>query len=701
MSSNGPSGQADPAAPGPAYEEDAPLSRWQKFRLVVKVVELRLRFIALMAVTALVFAYWDDLWNRYDKWMRPASHHHSAVSGIEFYCPMHPQVVQDAQGTCPICGMPLAKRKKGEKATLPEGVTARVELAPFRVRQAGIKTAEVAYAPLTQTLTTVGYVAFDERRIANIVAKVPGKTRVEKLYVNFTGQDVEVGQTLAELYSPELSQAIQELLNAARRAGPSYQPQTDVARSLVADRQDMVRASAEKLRRWGVTQAQIDEILKKGKTDFTIPILSPIRGHVFKKNVVEGQEVQEGYAMFEVADLHTVWVQAQVYEQQLGLIQLGQAVEASVEAFPGKTFPGKVEFIQPHLDPATRTVEVRFALENPGHRLRPGMFATVTMKTPLANTPEFQTRAASLPASGGETRLASLTVEQQKTCPVTDAELGTMGPPVEVEVGGRKVWTCCDACPPKLKASPAKYLAKLLPLSHPAVAQSETPERQKTCPVTGLKLGSMGDPIPVLVGGRKVWTCCDACPPKLKANPAKYLAKLAPPAPDVPTVDGQKICPVTGAKLGSMGDPILVEVDGRKVWTCCSACPPKLKAQPARYLARLAPAPQDEVLSVPESAVIDTGNRKVVYVESEPGVFEGREVVLGPRTGNRFPVLEGLAPGEKVAASGAFLIDAESRINPGAVPARAGETEVPKAKAVVDMPARSAAVTTENTHSHH
>ena len=113
-----------------------------------------------------------------------------------------------------------------------------------------------------------------------------------------------------------------------------------------------------------------------------------------------------------------------------------------------------------------------------------------------------------------------------------------------------------------------------------------------------------------------------------------------------------------------MGDPIPVEVEGRKVWTCCSACPPKLKAQPAKYLARLAPPPRDEVLSVPESAVIDTGSRKVVYVESEPGVFEGREVVLGPRIGDRFPVLEGLAPGEKVAAAGAFLIDAESRINP-------------------------------------
>src|SRR5205814_6091799 len=120
---------------------------------------------------------------------------------------------------------------------------------------------------------------------------------------------------------------------------------------------------------------------------------------------------------------------------------------------------------------------------------------------------------------------------------------------------------------------------------------------------------------------------------------------------------------------GSMGAPLAADVEGGKVWTCCQACPPKLKATPAKYLTRQASPPRDEVLSVPESAVIDTGTRQVVYVETEPGVFEGRRVVLGPRIGDRFPVLEGLDSGEKIAAAGAFLIDAESRLNPPAAPA--------------------------------
>ncbi len=574
MSVNGPLGPASPAAPESISEVETPRTRRQNFRLVVKVVELRLRFIALMAATALVFAYWDTIWNRYDKWMRPTGHDHVAASGLEYYCPMHPQVIQDQVGSCPICGMPLAKRKKGEKVFLPEGVTSRVQLAPFRVAQAGIKTVEVGYAPLKQSFTTVGSVAFDERRMANIVSKVPGKSRVETLFVNFTGQDVEAGQPLAELYSPELSQAIQELITASGRADREVRPQTEAGRSLLGDRRDLVRASAEKLKRWGIAQTQIDEILANGKTDFKFPILSPISGHVFKKNVVEGQEVQEGYPMFEIADLHTVWVQAQVYENQLGFIREGQVVEARVEAYPGKVFPGKVEFIQPHLDPATRTVDVRFALDNPGHRLRPGMFAAVTLTVAVADMPEFRTRVAATP-----------------------------------------------------KALGAK-----------------------------------------------------------SANP---------------TVEEQKSCPVTNLKLGSMGDPLSVDVEGRKIWTCCAACPPKLKAQPAKYLIRLAAPPKDEVLSVPESAVIDSGTRKLVYVESEPGVFEGREVILGPRAGDRFPVLEGLAPGEKVAAAGAFLIDAESRINPGAAPASPVDTspskpdEVPKSGAV---PVRAAAA--DGPHRH-
>lgn len=520
-----------------------PLSAWKKFRLVAKVVELRLRFIIMLAATGFVFAYWDTIWNYYDKWTRPADQKRAAAANIEYYCPMHPNVVRDEPGSCPICGMPLSRRPKGVKETLPEGVLSRIQLAPVRIAQAGIKTAEVGYAPLAETITTVGIVEHDERRYARIPWKGRGMARVEKLYVNFQFTQVNAGDVLAEVYSPELDQAINELIQADRASKDPARVRGRLSQSILGDPKRQVELAAEKLKRWGIAPKQIDSLLKEGKTnDFRLPILSPITGHVVKLDVREGQTVPEGGDMFEIADLHQIWIKAKIYEDQLGLIRLGQTIEATVEAYPGEVFPGKVAFIDPELDPNTRTVSVRFDVNNVNHKLLPNMYATVTVKTPIAETPAFKARLAHAPKPA-KSRFASLTVEEQK------------------------------------------------------------------------------------------------------------------------------FCPVTNAKLGSMGDPVLVEVEGRKVWTCCPACPPKLKANPAKYLARLEAPPTDEVLTVPDSAVIDTGTRKIVYVETEPGIFEGREVVLGPRSGDLWPVLDGLRPGEKVAAAGAFLVDAESRLNAGGAPA--------------------------------
>jgi Cu(I)/Ag(I) efflux system membrane fusion protein len=537
--------------------EAVPPTRWGKFRLVVKVVELRLRFVALMACTGLSFAYWDEIWNHYDKWARPAAGRVVADAEHEYYCPMHPSVVQSEPGKCPICGMPLTKRKKGHAEPLPEKAVARVQLAPMRVAQGGIRTAEIGYEPLAETISTVGFVAFDERNLKRISSRTKGLARVEKLMVDFTGTTVAAGQPLAELYSPELYQAIRELLLARRPAAETQGLRGALGRNALGDRGDFLTMSREKLALWGVEAGQVEKILAAGRAEYRLPILSPIGGVVVRKNIVEGQYVSEGDALFEVADLGRVWVQAQLYEDQIDRVRVGQEVHATVEAFPGESFAGKVAFIDPALDPTTRTVNVRYDLPNRDGRLRPGMYAVVTFRAPVADMPLYRRQIARADAPG-----------------------------------------------PRMKIARA-----------------------------------------------------------------------------IRTVEEQKTCPVTKAALGSMGDPIAVEVKDGKVWVCCNTCPDKLKARPARYLADDAPAPKGSVVSVPESAVVDDGARQIVYVETDPGVFEGRVVVLGHRIGDRFPVISGLEPGDRVAAAGAFLIDAESRLNTGAAPAHDHSTPAPTASA--------------------
>ncbi len=524
--------------------EAAAPTRWEKFRLVVKVVELRLRFVALMACTGLAFAYWDEIWNEYDKWTRPAAARVVADAEHEFYCPMHPSVVQAEPGNCPICGMPLSKRKKGRVEALPNGVVSRVQLAPMRVAQGGVRTAEIGYEPLAETISTVGFVAFDERNLKRISSRTKGLARVEKLLVDFTGTTVEAGQPLAELYSPELYQAIRELLMARRTAAETEGRLGAPGRGVLGDRGDFLTMSREKLALWGVEAGQVEKILAAGKAEYRLPILAPIGGVVVRKNIVEGQYVSEGDALFEVADLSRVWVQAQLYEDQIDRVRIGQEVHATAEAFPGESFAGKVAFIDPALDPTTRTVNVRYDLPNPDGRLRPGMYAVVTFRAPVADTPQYKRQ----------------------------------------------------------------------------IARADAPR------------------------------------PRMKITRA------------VRTVEEQKTCPVTKAALGSMGAPISVAVKEGEIWVCCASCTEKLASQPARYLTDDAPAPTGSVVSVPESAVVDDGARQLVYVETDPGVFEGRVVVLGHRIGDRFPVVSGLEAGDRVAAAGAFLIDAESRLTAGAPP---------------------------------
>lgn len=325
---------------------------WLHFILVVQLA--RLRFVLILVAIGVVLTKWDWLMAHYERWA--GSHVHVETvetSDVEYFCPMHPTIVRNTpKEKCPICFMPLSKRKRSASEPLPAGIVNRVQLSPYRVVLAGVQTWKIHYVPLAKEITTVGYVEFNERELKNVAARVKG--RLDVLYVNETGQQVAAGDELASLYSPDLVVTMQNLIDAR------------------ASRNDaLYRSAAERLRLWGVGDDQIERIASAGKAETHLKIRSPITGHVIKKYVREGQYVDEGTPLYDVADLSTVWIQAQVYEEDIAFLPIhgerrpagsqgALTAVATTRAFPSETFRGALTFVHPHVDPNTRTLTVRY-----------------------------------------------------------------------------------------------------------------------------------------------------------------------------------------------------------------------------------------------------------------------------------------------------------------------------------------------------
>ena len=285
-----------------------------------------------------------------------------------YTCGMHPQVIQDHPGNCPICGMKLTPiRKQG--AGGPMEAMSTITVDPVTTQNMGLRTGVVTRGPLRRVIRTVGTVDFDETALADVTTKFKGW--IEKLYVDATGQRVHKGDPLFEIYSPELFSAQTEYVQA--QALGANDPDAESLRT----------SALKKLKFFDISDAQIAELERTREPRKTLQIGAPIDGFVIEKMVVQGQMVDAGMKLYRLADLAMVWVQAEFYEQDLPYLKLGQEALVKLSYLPDREFRGRVTYIYPTLDEKTRTVRVRMEFHNPGYFLKPGMYATVELRSEL------------------------------------------------------------------------------------------------------------------------------------------------------------------------------------------------------------------------------------------------------------------------------------------------------------------------------
>ena len=246
-----------------------------------------------------------------------------------------------------------------------------VTLSAEESARIGVTFAPVLMEPLERTVRTVAEVTYDETRLYTVAPRIDGW--VEQLFVDYTGQAVEAGAPLFKLYSPMLLTTEEEYLLARRLAGEVSGGTPEA----VAGSRDLTESALRRLRYWEVPESEIRRLEETGEVQRTVTLRSPAAGVVVEKNVIAGQRIMAGDAVYRIADLSTVWLEGEVYEQDLPAVHLGQEVTSEFQALPGEVRTGRITYVYPVLNPDTRTVRVRVALPNRGLRLKPGMFATI------------------------------------------------------------------------------------------------------------------------------------------------------------------------------------------------------------------------------------------------------------------------------------------------------------------------------------
>ncbi|MDA8429908.1 MAG: efflux RND transporter periplasmic adaptor subunit [Geobacteraceae bacterium] len=347
--------------------------------------------IAIPLVVLILAAAAGGGWFLWQKQHTTPTTGQKADQGKQLYtCSMHPFIIKDKPGVCPICGMELIKKidttAAGGTAQTPEqkqqaAMLGMVSLSPTQRVMANVATVEAKMTPLNKEINAVGIVQYDQARQAKVTAWIAG--RIDRLNVSTVGAYVSKNRPVAEVYSPDLLASQQEYLLAIKSR---EQLKNSPIASISQNGAGLVASAKQRLMLFGVKESQIAELERSGKPNIRLPIYTPLSGIVIDKLVQQGQYVNTGDVLFNVADLSTVWIEVEVYENEFPDIHIGQQVEIRSQSFPGKPFTGRVTFIYPFLDPKTRTVKVRVEMPNRGMQLKPDMFVNAIIKVPLGSS---------------------------------------------------------------------------------------------------------------------------------------------------------------------------------------------------------------------------------------------------------------------------------------------------------------------------
>jgi Cu(I)/Ag(I) efflux system membrane fusion protein len=482
-----------------------------------------------------------------------------------------------------------------------------ISLAERARRLAEIETEPVQERMLFKRIRSVGRVSYDETRYKMVSAWIDG--RIDKLFADFTGMTVSKGDHLAEIYSPELLSAQEEYLQAVRSAASTSSTQTDIARR---SSQQVLSAARRKLELLGITDEQVSAIGQSGQPQTHLVIHAPLGGTVLKKQAMEGMYVKTGDPLYTIADLRHLWLLVDLYESDLPWVKPFQQVRVTTRSLPGEVFTGEIFFVDPSVDPQTRTVEVRIHVDNPAMRLKPDMWVTAAIDAGLARGGR-----GTVPNPGGDF-----------ACP--------MHPWETADESGH-----CSVC--EMEMVPITELPQYAPptdaiplLSVPRDAPMQTGERAlvyvESAPgiYRGVEvtLGPLarGDDgreyYPILSGlsgGEQVVTrgnfAIDS-QMQLAGKPSLFTARgfgadqdkaakelghashMARPSTSAGEIE-QTHCPVMGGKINP---EVFIEYKGVKVYFCCWGCDDKFLAEPEEYIPKLPESIQKRIRAA-DSAV--------------------------------------------------------------------------------------------------